>query len=100
MHDKRIMDDVSFRERVGDLQNRLTGLRSRRMKLLSAGDEYKCIEQLHQLKDDLEECPPAILSFEKELFDTVVDRMIADKNGAVTFILKGGIRLKEIVKES
>ena len=70
------------------------------MKLLSAGDEDKCIEQLHQLKDDLEECPPAILSFEKELFDTVVDRMIADKNGAVTFVLKGGIRLKEIVKES
>ncbi len=100
LHDKRIMDDVSFKERVGDLQKRLTGLRSRRMKLLSAGDEYKCIEQLHQLKDDLEECPPAILSFEKELFDTVVDRMIADKNGAVTFVLKGGIRLKEIIKES
>ena len=35
-----------------------------------------------------------------KMFDTVVDRMIADKNGAVTFVLKGGIRLKEIIKES
>ena len=96
---KNIMDDISFNERIGDLQNRLTTLRSRRNKLLGEEEETKSIEQLHSLIDELEECPKAILTFDKNLFEAVVDKIQIDKYGAVVFILKGGIKLKEKGKD-
>lgn len=45
----------------------------------------------------LQSYPPAILSFDENLFTAIVERIKADDNGNITFVLKGGLNLKESV---
>ena len=47
--------------------------------------------------DYLQSYPPAILSFDEKLFTAIVERIKADKDGTITFVLKGGLNLKESV---
>lgn len=95
LHSKNIMDDVSFAERIADVQERLTTLRTRRMKLLSEDDESRCIEQLHQLQDTLEELPKALLTFQTDVFEAIIDKIKVDEKKRITFVMKGGLRLAE-----
>ena len=45
----------------------------------------------------LQNYPPAILSFDEGLFTSIVERIKADDDGNITFVLKGGLNLKESV---
>ena len=94
---KNIMDEVSYAEQTAELQNRITTLRCRRMKLISEDEDTHYIEDLRFLKELLQSYPPAILSFDENLFTSIVERIKADDNGNITFVLKGGLNLKESV---
>ena len=94
---KNIMDEVSYAEQTAELQNRITTLRSRRLKLISEDEDTRYIEDLRFLKELLQSYPPAILSFDENLFTAIVERIKADDNGNITFVLKGGLNLKESV---
>ena len=94
---KNIMDEVSYAEQTAELQNRITTLRSRRLKLISEDEDTHYIEDLRFLKELLQSYPPAILSFDENLFTSIVERIKADDNGNITFVLKGGLNLKESV---
>lgn len=94
---KKIMDEVSYAEQTAELQNRMATLRSRRLKLLCEDEDTHCIEDLRFLKELLQSYPPAILSFDEKLFTAIVERIKADKDGTITFVLKGGLNLKESV---
>jgi len=94
---KKIMDEVSYAEQTAELQNRMATLRSRRLKLLCEDEDTHCIEELRFLKELLQSYPPAILSFDERLFTAIVERIKADKDGTITFVLKGGLNLKESV---
>ena len=94
---KNIMDEVSYAEQTAELQNRITTLRSRRLKLISEDDDTHYIEDLRFLKELLQNYPPAILSFDENLFTSIVERIKTDEDGNVTFVLKGGLNLKESV---
>ena len=68
------------------------------MKVLPSEDEdTHYIEDLRFLKELLQNYPPAILSFDENLFTSIVERIKADDNGNITFVLKGGLNLKESV---
>ena len=97
LRSKNIMDEVSYAEQTAELQNRITTLRSRRLKLISEDDDTHYIEDLRFLKELLQNYPPAILSFEENLFTSIVERIKTDEDGNITFVLKGGLNLKESV---
>jgi len=92
---KEIMDEISYMEQTAVLKKRLTELRSRRSKLLSENEDESTIEGLRILKETLSEYPSAIISFDQIIFYAIVDKMLAGNDGMVTFILKGGLKLKE-----
>lgn len=94
---KNIMDEVSYAEQTAELQNRIATLRCRRLKLISEDEDTHYIEDLRFLKELLQSYPPAILSFDENLFTSIVERIKADDNGNITFVLKGGLNLKESV---
>ena len=92
---KNIMDEVSYVEQTAEIQNRITTLRSRRMKLIGEDEDTHYIDDLRALKDALRHFPPVILSFDESIFSTIVERIKAGVNGAMTFVLKGGLNLTE-----
>ncbi len=94
---KKIMDEVSFREQTDRLRKRLAELRSRRSKLLQDSEEERVIEDIRQIQDILLDYPPAIIDFNPNIFDALIDKVYAEDDGSLSFALKGGIKLKERV---
>lgn len=92
---KNIMDEVSFEEQTSELQKRITTLRARRKKIMSEDKDTQYIEELRMLKEMLQNYPPAILTFNQEIFLDIVEKIEAGNDGTIAFILKGGLKLKE-----
>ena len=90
-----IMDLVSFEEQVAELQNRTATLRSRRIKLMGEDEDTHCMGELRALKENLQKYPSAILSFDETLFRLITEQIKVGNDGTVTFILKGGLHLRE-----
>ena len=65
------------------------------MKLIGEDEDTHYIDDLRALKDALRHFPPVILSFDESIFSTIVERIKAGVNGAMTFVLKGGLNLTE-----
>lgn len=96
-HMKKIMDDISYMEQTGRLKKRITELRNRRLKLLNENEDERIIESLRVFKDTVQEYPMAVMAFDAELFEVIVDKIKAGNNRTLTFVLKGGLCLKERV---
>ena len=94
---KGIMDDVSFAEQTAEIQNRITELRSRRLKLMKEDESTHIIDDLRFLKEILQEYPPAIITFDENIFTSIVEKMKIGDDGTLTFVLKGGLHFKESV---
>ena len=96
---KGILDEISFIEQTNRLRGRLTELRSRRLKLLQNCEEESIIENLSRVKDELEAYPKALIDFSEELFSAIIEKIIVEENGTVSYRLKGGIKLNEAITE-
>ncbi len=96
---KGILDEISFIEQTNRLRGRLTELRSRRLKLLQNCEEESIIEKLSHVKDELEAYPKALIDFSEELFSEIIEKIIVEENGTVSYRLKGGIKLNEAITE-
>lgn len=96
---KGILDKISFMEQTNRLRGRLTELRSRRQKLLQNCEEEGIIEKLSHVKDELETYPKALIDFSEEIFTAIIDKIIVEENGTVSYRLKGGIKLNEAITE-
>ncbi len=94
LHTKGIIDDVSYLERTSELKYKITELRNKRLKLLSANEDEKLIEDLRVLKETLEEYPQVILKFDKTLFSAIIDKVIVGNDDKLTFRTKGSLCLE------
>lgn len=88
------IDQVTYSEKSDRIKKKITELRSRRLKLLSADEEERCIEELRVLARVLERQPQAITEFSPELYDEIIDVLYVEQDGSFTFKLKGGLELK------
>ena len=96
---KGILDEISFMEQTNRLRGRLTELRNRRLKLLQNCEEESIIENLSHVKEELEENPKALIDFSEEIFRAIIEKIIVEKDGTVSYRLKGGIKLNEDITE-
>ena len=97
MFDRKILSferELWYSEKSDRIKKRITELRSRRLKLLSADEEERCIEELRVLLRVLERQPQAITEFSPELYDEIMDVLYVEQDGSFTFKLKGGLELK------
>lgn len=94
MKDKQ-MDGVSFAEQCARTESEISKLRVRRKKLLNDDEDERCIDEIRQFREKLIVAPMAILEFDMELFDVVVEKMIVEGDRVVTFVLRGGLKLRE-----
>lgn len=91
------MDDVSFAEQCSKVEKEITKLRSRRKKLLNEDEGEKCIDEIRTLREKLLDAPKAILEFDINLFETVVERVIVEDDRKVAFVLHCGLKLREAI---
>lgn len=82
-------------ERTSELKYKITDLRSRRLKLLAANEEERLIENMHVLKETLNESPKVILDFDRQLFQDITEKVLISNNDTVVFQLKGGLQLRQ-----
>lgn len=94
LHIKGIIDDISYFERTSELKYKITELKNKRLKLLSANEDERLIEDLKVLKETLEEYPKMILRFDNSLFSAIVDKIVVGSEKTVMFKLKGGLHLE------
>lgn len=95
LRSKGILDEISFVEQTNRLRGRLTELRNRRQKLLQDCVEEGVIESLMRVKETLDVSPKALIDFSEEQFSAIIDKVIVEENGTVSYRLKGGIKLNE-----
>ena len=89
-----ILDQVTYLEKADRTKRKIAELRSRRLKVLNADEEERCIEGLRELKRKLELLPNSISKFEEVLFTEIVDVMFVEQDGAIVFKVKGDLELK------
>ena len=62
-------------------------------------EEENIIENLSHVKEELEENPKALIDFSEEIFQTIIEKIIVEEDGTVSYRLKGGIKLNEEITE-
>lgn len=92
--ERKIMDDISYREQTDKLKGRLKELRSRRAKLLDDNENEKMVDDLRALKEALQDYPTALVDFDVDLFETIVKKIKVGHDGTLTFVLKGDLALR------
>lgn len=90
---QHILDDVSYYEQTDKLQNRITELRSRRLKILNADEDENCIEQLRALERVVDE-RDFMTVFDEKLFGIITEKIYVEESGELTFQLRCGMELK------
>ena len=90
---QHILDEVSYYEQTDKLKNRMTELRSRRLKILNDDEDENCLERLRKLERVVADTE-FITVFNERLFDDIVERIYVEENGDLAFRLKCGFELK------
>ena len=93
-----VIDEVTYLGKTDKYKNRITELRSRRLKLINEDDDELCIEKLRELKRFLDESAEYMTEFDESVFSRIVDVIYAEADGALTFKLKCDLELKEYVR--
>lgn len=91
------MDEVSFAEECSKIENTITKLRKKRRKLINEDEDEKAIDELRMLREKLSDAPIAILEFDFNLFNTLVEKVIINDEKYVSFVLRCGLKLREAI---
>ena len=93
-----VIDEVTYLGKTDKYKNRITELRSRRLKLINEDDDELCIEKLRELKRFLDDSAEYMTEFDERVFSRIVDVIYAEADGALTFKLKCDLELKVYVR--
>ncbi len=89
-----VLDQVTYSEKSDRTKRKLAELRSRRLKLINADEEEKCLDGLRELRRILAEEPESITEFDKYLFNEIVEAIFVEQDGTIVFKAKGNLELK------
>lgn len=92
---RNIIDDVSYFEQTSEIQRELTELRRRRIKLLNDDEDEACIEKIRILKKVIDEQEDFLISFDVDIFNSIIDSITILDTDEALFHLKCGLNLKE-----
>jgi len=90
---QHIFDEVSYYEHTDKLKNKMTELRSRRLKILNDDEEESCLERLRKLERVVADAE-FLIEFDESLFSDIVERIYVEENGELAFRLQCGFELK------
>lgn len=89
-----VIDEITHLEKTDKYKNRITELRSRRLKLINEDEDELCIEKMRELKRVLAESAESITEMDEGIFSQIIDTVFAEADGVLTFLLKCSLELK------
>jgi len=98
LYAEHILDEVSYYEQTDVLKDKITELRSRRLKILTDDEEEYNLEELRRLEKIVTE-QEYLAEFNEQLFSSLIEKIYAEENGDLTFVFKCGLELKMPYKE-
>ena len=93
------VDPDTFISSNNKLNEQLRRLKQEKARLLDT-DSDNLADRTRDLMDALEDGPDFLDSFDAELFDALVDKIIVDSNGRLRFRLKNGLELLEKIERT
>ena len=95
-----VINELVYYEKADQIKDEMTELRSRRLRLINEDEDEACIEELRKLKQTLSESTPTMSELDEVLFTKIVKKVYAEPDGALNFVLLGGLELKKYVGEA
>lgn len=95
-----LLDTDACAAKLTAISAQLTKLRGERRRLLKNEDIEETIDTLRQTADIVRHGPERLETFDEELFDELVEQIIAESQTRLRFRLKGGIELAEQLWEA
>lgn len=92
LYESQIIDETIYFEKSDRIKRQITELRSRRLKLLNEDEDERCIEKIRELKRVVNENDYQ-QGMNYILFNQVVDKILAEQDGSLTFRLKCELEL-------
>lgn len=93
LYSEHILDEVSYYEQTDKLKDKITELRSRRLKVLTDDEDEQSLESLRKLERIISG-NDYISQFDETLFLSIIEKIFAEENGDLTFVFKCGLELK------
>ena len=94
-----LLDADACAAKLATISAQLTKLRGERRRLLKNENIEETIDALRRTADVVRSGPNWLDAFDEELFDELVERIIAESQARIRFRLKGGIELAEQLRE-
>lgn len=94
LYEKNILNDHDFTVKSRDIDAELYSMRCERRKLLAQDKQIESLDELNDLKKSIEKYQRQD-DFDAELFDEVVHSIEVTEDGALSFHILGGLKLKE-----
>ena len=92
-----LLDTDACAAKLNAINIQLTQLRRERRRLLEHDDIEDTIDRLHQTADTIKVGPERLDTFDEELFEELVEEIVAESQTRIRFRLHGGIELAEKV---
>ena len=94
-----LLDAEAGAARQSAINAQLAQLRAERRRLLKNDDIEEAAETLRQTAETVQQGPERLDGFDEGLFDTLVERIVAESQTRVRFRLWGGLELTELLEE-
>ena len=92
-----LLDTDACAAKLNAINIQLTQLRRERRRLLEHDDIEDTIGRLHQTADAIKAGPERVDTFDEDLFEELVEEIVAESQTRIRFRLHGGIELAEKV---
>lgn len=93
LYAQQILDEVSYYGHTDKLKNKMTELRSRRLKIVNDDEDENCMEQVRKLERVVAD-REYMTEFDESLFNDIVERIYVEESGELSFKLQCGFELK------
>lgn len=94
LYQSSIIDELTYMEKKNSIQSRIGELRSRRLRVLNENEEEHEIEELRKIKRIIDKKEDYLTSFNEDIFYQIIDKIYAENDKGLTFVLKGNLELK------
>ena len=99
LHNKGFIEDEDFREQSDALASRRKKLNDQRTQAIHGSKALETLDKLRELQNLLSELPEIPWKFDIDLFDQLVEKIVPVSNTELTFRLKCGLELKEVIHQ-